>query len=613
MSVSQLYVIVVIIIPLILIITNRVRFDVAAIMTAAALGVAQLAGLGILGAPNSPTDASKALVGLAQPVVITLFCLFIITRYLDKTGVTRWVARRILSIGGRTEWRLVGLLTFTTAAFSLVMNNLAAGALVLPIAMDISRRTGIKPSKLLIPIAYGSCLGGAATFFTTANILSSDLLRSANPPQAPLNILDFTPTGGLIALVGIAFLTIFSGRLLPDREPSAEQSVVRRTGSELEDAYQLGERLWEIRVPSGSQLVEKTLAETGIGQRLGLSVVAIWHGRQSIFAPSPEHLVQEGDMLLIVGREDRVVRLAELGVQIGRENSTDHISPRGVSFVEAVLAPHSRAEDQSLKDLEFRRKYGYTAVALLRGERSYRTDVADFKLRPGDSLLLVGSPDRLKTLQRNPDFLTLETDLSDQPVQWHRASLVIAVTAAAIIISILGFPVYLATLVAVILLVLAGIVNMEDAYRSMEWQAIILIAGMYPLSLAMVNTGLAGLLGDIIVHLIEPFGPLGLAAGAFIFTGLVTQVVGGQVTTVITAPILISAAITLNTSPQAIAVSSAIACSVTFFTPIAHPVNMLMIGPANYRFTDFFRSGWLLTIISFVVLLVGMVLFWGLR
>src|SRR5262249_40130674 len=154
---------------------------------------------------------------------ITLFGLFIVTRCLDRTGVTRWIARRILGIGAKSEGRLIALFAATTAFLSLFMNNLAAGALILPSALDVSRHTKIKPSKLLIPVAYGSLLGGVATYFTTANIITSDLLAAANPPQAPLHILDFTPTGGLMAIAGIAFLAIFGRRLLPDREPSAAQ------------------------------------------------------------------------------------------------------------------------------------------------------------------------------------------------------------------------------------------------------------------------------------------------------------------------------------------------------------------------------------------------------
>src|SRR5579859_5289381 len=292
MTFSQIFVIVIVLVPLLLVAMERLRVDVAALLIAATLGIAQLLGAGVLGPPDTPAAASKAMSGLSQSVVITLISLFIMTRCLDKTGVTRWIARRVVAISGQSETRLIVVFTATTALLSLFMNNLAAGALLLPSAMDVSRRTGIKPSKLLIPVAYGSLLGGVATYFTTANIIMSDLLTAANPPQAPLHVLDFTPTGGLIALAGIAFLALVGKRLLPDRAPKPEQMMARRTGAELEEAYQLGERLWEARIPTQSSLVGKTLAEAGIGGRLGLAIVAIWRGQQAIFAPAPTQVLR---------------------------------------------------------------------------------------------------------------------------------------------------------------------------------------------------------------------------------------------------------------------------------------------------------------------------------
>jgi di/tricarboxylate transporter len=198
----QIIVILVVLIPLALVVTNRLRADVAALTITVILGAAQFMGLAVLGAANTPRDVVKAISGFSQPVVITLLSLFIVTQCLDKTGVTRWIAQRILAVGGQSETRLIVLLTTAGALLSLFMNNLAAGALLLPTAMDVSRRTGIKPSKFLIPVAYGSLLGGSATYFTTANIIVSDLLTTAVPPQAPLGVLDFTPTGGLIAIAG---------------------------------------------------------------------------------------------------------------------------------------------------------------------------------------------------------------------------------------------------------------------------------------------------------------------------------------------------------------------------------------------------------------------------
>ncbi|HLV33826.1 MAG TPA: SLC13 family permease, partial [Spirillospora sp.] len=324
MTLPQIIVILVVLIPLALVVTNRLRADVAALTITVILGAAQFMGLAVLGAANTPRDVVKAISGFSQPVVITLLSLFIVTQCLDKTGVTRWIAQRILAVGGQSETRLIVLLTTAGALLSLFMNNLAAGALLLPTAMDVSRRTGIKPSKFLMPVAYGSLLGGSATYFTTANIIVSDLLTTAVPPQAPLGVLDFTPTGGLIAIAGIIFLGLFA-RHLPDRDPHPEQTIARRTGSELEDAYQLGERLWEAQVPAGSPAVGKTIQQLGIRRPLGIAVAAIQRGQQFLLAPDREQTLQTNDVLLIVGREERVNQLVPLGLKIGREHSSGHI------------------------------------------------------------------------------------------------------------------------------------------------------------------------------------------------------------------------------------------------------------------------------------------------
>jgi len=257
MTLPQIFLIVVVAIPLVLVSLDRLRIDVAALLIAVVLGTAQFLGMSILGAAHTSGDAIKAISGLSQPVVLTLLSLFIITHGLDKSGITCWIARYLLKIGGHSERHLIALLAATTALLSLVINNLAAGALVLPSAMEIARRTRIKPSKLLIPVAYGSLLGGTATYFTTANIIVSNLLATAHPPQPPLHILAFTPIGGLIAIVGIVFLALFGQRWLPDRDPEPEQMMARLTGSDLENYYKLGERLWEVRVLPESPFANK--------------------------------------------------------------------------------------------------------------------------------------------------------------------------------------------------------------------------------------------------------------------------------------------------------------------------------------------------------------------
>ena len=606
-----LFLLAILVIPLGLVAANRLRMDLAALIMATGLGVLQFLGWGMLGPLHSPADAAKAVSGFSQPVVMTLFSLFIMTRALDKSGVTRWIASRLLRLGGQRESLLIVLFTATTAFLSLFMNNLAAGALVLPSAMEVSRRPGIRPSQLLIPVAFGSLFGGSATYFTTANIIVSDLLRSAAPPQAPLHILDFTPTGGLIALAGSVFLGLLGRRLLPDRAPLSEQRMARLTGNELEDIYQLGERLWEARLLPGSPLCNRALQTTDFGEKWGVSVAAVRHKKEPFTLPIPEQILLAGDTLLLVGREDKVCPLEDAGLEIQALHPGTHLSTQGINLAEAILAPHSGAEGQTLREIQFRKRFGASVLALRRLNRSFRTDVGKFSLEFGDTFLLVGSEEQIRSVGRSGDFIVIEPNPADQPLRRKPALASTLIILAAIAASIAGVPVYLCMLAGAILTVLLGLLKMEEAYQAVEWQAILLIAGMYAVSLAMVQTGAAQMLGKAMLDVVIPLGPLGLAAGAYLLSAALTQFMGGQVTALITGPVTIAAAISLGASPQAIAVATAIGCSASFLTPMAHPVNILIVGPGNYKFSDFFKVGWLLILLSFAMLLLGMKLFWG--
>ena len=333
-------------------------------------------------------------------------------------------------------------------------------------------------------------------------------------------------------------------------------------------------------------------------------------GHVAFFIPALSETIRPDDLLLIVGREERVTKLNDLGLRVRPELHT--LTTFGLTLIEIVPAPRSTYIGKTLKEINFHGQYGFAAIALLRRGRSFRTDIASLPLEPGDSLLLIGLRKRVRDLQRGAEFIVFEPSLSDQPVDTWQAVSSALIVGIALVASIAGVPVYLAMLGAAVLALLARWLTMEEAYRAVEWQAIFLIAGMYVVSDAMVETHLADLLGNALIGLFAPFGGLGLAAGAYILTSLLTQFMGGQVAALVTGPITISAAIQMGVSPQAVAVATAIGCSASFFTPIAHPVNILMIAPGNYTFGDFFRNGWPLTIVSFVMLMLGMILFWHL-
>ncbi|MCC6457342.1 MAG: SLC13 family permease [Caldilineaceae bacterium] len=610
MSASQIFVLIVLVVPLTLVFMGRLREDIAALVMAGSLGLAQYFGLGVLGPAHNPDDATKALTGFGTPEVITLLSLFILTFCLDKYGVTRGIAKNLLKIGGKSERRLITLFATTAALLSLFMNTLAAGALLLPSALEASRRTGVKPSKLLIPIAYGTMLGGAATYLTTANIIVSSLLPLANPPQKSLGFFAFTPVGGVICIAGLAFLAIAGKYLLPNHEPPAGK--VARTSDELSEVYKVNERMWEINALPNSSLVGMSLSEMGLGEKLGLSILGIRRGRRVIPIFGATCKIQDDDVLLVVGNEERAAQLRQEGYPVHPATQANTLDEHGTVVADLLVPPRSNVEGKTLRELAFRAKYGFTAVALWRDNLSHRTDVGNMKLRPGDSLLVIGPQDRFSSLKQQNNFVIAESTGDSGGFDQSKVILTLAIGVVALVSMFLGMPVELAMLSAAAVILVTGLLTPDEAYGAIKWRAIFLIAGTISVSVAMVQTGLAQMVGDAVVGVAAPFGAIGLVAGAYLLSAALTQVMGGQISPLVVGPITISAALQLGVNPQAIAVVTAIAGSVSFITPLSHPVNILMIAPANYTFTDFVKSGWLLTVICFIALMIAVPLFWQL-
>ncbi|HEX3049144.1 MAG TPA: SLC13 family permease [Aggregatilineaceae bacterium] len=574
--------------------SGRIRADLVALLV--------LVTLPITGVINF----EEALSGFSRSVVITIIGLFMITQGLEDTGVVKWIAGRLRQVGGNSEVRLLLLFMVAGATLSLVMNNIAAGAVLLPAAVQVARDAKVPSSKLLMPMGFGTLVGGMATYFTTANIILSSILRDQG--QARLSMIDFVPTGGLIVLTSLIYMALIGRRLLPKRE----SVTVVGSSPDLYEAYQLDERLWEARVPPDSKLNGQNLKLTSIGEALGVTVLGIVRRRQMIVNPGSTEVVQPYDCLLVLGREERVQEMDQWGIRVEKANGDYH--PDLVEHLnEVIIPPRSRAVGKSLADIQFRNRYGLTAVALWREGRSIRTDVGKTPLDVGDALLMSGPAIKVAQLAKERDFLVLQSGVEPPPPIPHKAKWALGITVLVLLLSIFEItPTAEAMMIGAAAMALTGCINLDEAYLSIEWRVIFLIAGMLPISIAMVRTGLAERVGQGVVDVVGPMGPLALVSGLFVLTMVITQFIGGQVAALIVGPIAVTSALELGVNPQAVAVAVAIACSTSFLTPIAHPVNVLMMGPGGYRFSDFPKVGAGMTLVTFVTLLVGMVLFWSL-
>lgn len=584
-----------------LFISGRLRADLVALLVLVTLAVT-----GII-------TPQEAFSGFSRSAVITILAIFILTGGLYRTGATRTLGRSLLRLaGGRTGRRLVVIIMLAGAALSLFMNNIAVASVLLPAVMGISRQTRTAPSKLLIPLAYATLLGGMATLLTTVNILVSTGLRDQG--LAPFGLLDFAPVGVPIALVGILYMATLGLNLLPERSTTDHLARLRRMRTDLAELYGLRENLFEVRVRPDSPLGGRRLAESGLSERLKLNVVAVIRDGNRQLAPSPNMVLQPDDTLLVEGPSGVVGELTRHGLILAKEPGTEgeELTSDEVVLTEVALGPHADVIGKTLKDIRFREKFGLSVLAIWREGQPLRVGLSDIPLHFGDALLVQGRRERLDVLRTDPNFLVLEEG-DVEGIRPGKAWLAMAIMGAALALAALNvLPVAEATLAGAVLMVLSGCLTMDEVYQSIEWSAIFLIAGMLPLGIAMTKTGAAAQLSVWLLAPLAPLGPLALAAGLFVLTAGLTQVMSGVATVVVMTPIALSAAASLHANPHAFAMAVALAASTAFLTPMGHPVNVLVMGPGGYSFRDYVRVGLPLTVLTFIVIVIILPVVWPL-
>jgi len=761
------------------------------------LEVLALLVLGSLAVTGIVTPAD-ALSGFSNPAVVTIWAVFILSGGLTRTGIANILGRQLLKVASSSESLLVAVIMVIAGSLSAFMNNVAVAALMLPVVMDISRKTRHSPSTLLMPLAYGSLLGGLTTMIgTPPNILVSEALRENG--LTPFQLFDFTPVGLVVMAVGILFITFVAVRFLPRRSGTHPDTDMRR---DFLAQYQLEKRLFQIKIPANSALVGKTLAASRLGAALGLNVIGLARGSRTLLAPPKTKAIAADDVLMVEGRLDRIQemnhwgqlltetdavgidalfdhglqaaemtldatsayikktlseigfrnrfglnviaivrqsrvidadlklkhllvddvlivhgpteritalqdaadlaacrlltpaelkskyplgkrlhqlrvpdgsRLAGLtlsqsrlgdavdvqilyilrregtaliptstdGLQAGdrlmasgasdmisilqmqglegvfMENGIHDTEPQmlendQVGLMEVTLSPHSQLSGRTLSQLNFREKYGLTALAIWRKGRAHRSDLRDMALKFGDALLLYGPWKNLNVLGREPDFLAL-TEAAQEVPRKEKAATALTIMAAVFLPVIMGWlPIYIAVVIGAACMVMTKCLTMDEAYRYIEWKAVFLIAGMLPLGAALDKSGAARLLAEGVVGALGPFGPHAVLFGLLAITFMATSIIPTAALVVLMVPIALETSSGLGISPYPLMMGIAMAASSSFTSPISHPANVLVMGPGGYRFMDYIKAGVPLTLLILAVLMVVIPLFWPL-
>lgn len=558
---------------LLLFATEWLPVDVTALLLLAALLV-----LGLV-------PPREAFAGFGSDTVLTLASLFILTQMLLRAGVIEWIGTA-LSRRARNAAGMVRGMLGTVAGVSAFTSNTATTAVFLPLVTGLARRAGIAPSRVLLPLAYASILGGTVTVIgTSTNLVVSGALPGAG--LDPLGFFELAWVGLPVAAVGLLYLFFVAPRLLPEREAELEASL---------RAY-----LADLTVAPGSPLAGQTLRESGLGRDHGLTVVAVRRGEQTIYAPGPDFQVQEGDTLAVEGPPERILAgKSTLGVFSKSEQKLQVEGTAPVRLVEAVVLPGSLLIGRTLREARFRERYGLSVLALHRRARTVER-LGGLRVQVGDVLLIQGTPDRFGGLG---DHLTVLGDLTEAQRDLRRAPLALLLFGGSVVLGGLGvLPLSVAVVIAVALALALRLVTPEEAYRSVEWPIIVLVACMLAFGTAFEATGAARVLTGAISGVLEPLGPYGLLAALFAVTVALTQPMSNQAAALVMLPLAIGTAKALGYDPRPFVIGITIAASNSFITPL-EPSCMLVYGPGRYRFLDFVRVGTGLTVVTFVVSLL---------
>jgi di/tricarboxylate transporter len=553
---------------------NRLRVDVVGLIVMAALIVTGL------------VTPREGISGFANEAMLTVAAMFVLSSGLVRTGAVdilgRWVAR----LAGGSEFRLLLVSIALVIPLSAFINNTPVVVVMIPLVLGIAREGGARPSKLFMPISFASQMGGTLTLIgTSTNLLVAGLVLELGLER--IRLFDITPPALVLMVAGVLYLVTVGRWLTPVRQPARD--VI--------ESYELREYLTALVVEPDSPLADRSLGESRFGSEYGLEVVAIDREGRRLDRVGSSTVLHAGDVLVVRGKIPDIARIrdvAHLSIaspkpEIGEPRMAG--SGSGTGLAELMVPPRSRLVGRSLRQTNFRHRFGVPVLGIQRHGAALRQRMRDVALAPGDLLLVQGTPDELRRIHEGRE-LTLLGAVTLPARRARKLRIAVPILAAVVLLAAFNvMPILVSAILGVIAMFLTGCVTPEEAYEDVDWMVLVLLGSIIPLGLAMQRTGAAELLATRIVHLTTPLGPVGTLAAFFLLTSLLTELISNNAAAVVLTPIAIATGIGLGVSPLPFVIAVMIAASNSFMTPIGYQTNTFIYGPGGYRFSDFLRVG----------------------
>ena len=572
-----------------LFVSEMVRVDV--------VGILMMVLLPLIGL----VEPEKAISGLSSNAVVSIIAVIIIGAGLDRTGVMNILAGYIIKLAGKSKIRIIALISGTVAVISSFMQNIGAAALFLPAVVRISKRLRIPVSHLLMPMGFSAILGGTITLVGSSPlILLNDLISMYN--LEPFGLFSVTPLGLSLVAGGILYFILLGRFILPKVDVNDEGKVVP---SELARTYDKICGLYELHVPVNFS--PKSIQEINARRNYQVTIVAVYHrkARHKNFAPHRDETVEPSDDIAVIGCPDTVERFAkELGLILKDEleEFADDLSTVNAGMVEGIVTPRSELVGRSLNDLHFRRRYEVNPVALVRNGEVIYAGFSDIKLSPGDALLLFGRWDKFTELKRRNVF-AFSTEIKGEIMRPEKAKLALLWFGLALaLILVFNVKLSIALLTGALGMILTKVLSVDEAYQSVDWMTVFLLAGLLPLGIAFQESGTAQMIAEGIISRIGELSPLVFYLLVALLTSFFTLVVSNVGATVLLVPLSIDMAIETGADPRLSALVVGVSASNTFLIP-THQVNALIMRPGGYRTIDYVRAGGGMTLLFIVILM----------
>lgn len=551
---------------------------------------------------------NEAFAGFSQDIIIILGSIFIISGALQRTGVLDAMGAPLQRLASRSDTLMLLAVMSIVGIVSAFMNNTTVTAIFVPPVLGVARKLKMSPSKLLMPVAFASILGGTCTLIgTSTNVAVSGYIQNAG--MQAVGLFEITPIGIAIFGVGIAYMMLIGRKFLP-----------AHVDESLTEEYEIREYLTEILVIPGSHMIGQKIFASDLS-KMDFRILEVIRDEEK-FLPDARTIIEPSDVLLVEGKVADLIRVKEAaGIEIRAEVKLGDKDLQSDQFriLEVLVTPQSSLRGQTLKESNFRARFGMTALAIYRHGQSLRDKIGRIRLRLGDMLLVQGPSDRLEELRRQPDLWVLG-EYTPPVYSKTKGLYTIAFFVGAILIGSIGLmPLSVAFLSAAVLTLLTRCISIEEAYEFIDWRLLILIGGMTAFGTAMddKHTGAAGFLATGIVKGLNPivsalpgyYGILAVLGGFFILTVILTQPMSNAAAALVVLPVALETAQQLGVNERTFAIAIMMAASVSFITPF-EPSCILVYGPGKYRFRDFINVGLPLTIILILIVLFLLPVIW---